>query len=383
MDRLSLRPDPRTRRERCRATRLATAAGLATLEVITAPGVFDAACTRARRLIDGLAAAAGRHGVALTTTVAGTMGGFFTGVRYQELPGGHRLGYGSIRAVLLEHARRGRLFRPFTIRGAVPEHRARRCRDRGNAGGCTPRVCRACAKRRIASELRLMAWYPFFVRMDGRRCLVVGGGSVAYPEGGWTARGRGQRHRRQSRILAWLRRSRRTLPRLPAPRARAYSARDLSPSRSSSPRPTTTRQMHRLPRRGATGRRLGERGRYARSLQAQAPRSCAAARCRWPSTPAASTPRCRPCCARNSRSASTWFEAYLGALARVREFLRALPIDADVRRRVLRELADPVMRDECRRNERGRALRALRGGVAQAPGRVMILSRRVRSRAGD
>jgi glutamate-1-semialdehyde 2,1-aminomutase len=56
---------------------LATAAGLATLEVITAPGVFDAASTRARRLIDGLAAAAGRHGVALTTTVAGTMGGFF------------------------------------------------------------------------------------------------------------------------------------------------------------------------------------------------------------------------------------------------------------------------------------------------------------------
>ena len=56
---------------------LATAAGLATLDAIGVPGVFDGVCARSRRLFEGLAASAGRHGVALTTTVAGTMGGFF------------------------------------------------------------------------------------------------------------------------------------------------------------------------------------------------------------------------------------------------------------------------------------------------------------------
>jgi len=56
---------------------LATAAGLATLERLTEPGLFDGICRRTRRLVDGLAEAASRHGIALTTAAAGTMGGFF------------------------------------------------------------------------------------------------------------------------------------------------------------------------------------------------------------------------------------------------------------------------------------------------------------------
>jgi glutamate-1-semialdehyde 2,1-aminomutase len=56
---------------------LATAAGLATLDRLAQTGVFHGIFRPNSRLLDGLAAAAARHGVAFTTAAAGTMGGFF------------------------------------------------------------------------------------------------------------------------------------------------------------------------------------------------------------------------------------------------------------------------------------------------------------------
>lgn len=56
---------------------LATAAGLATLEVLEEPGVFDSAEARMTRLCDELGALAQEAGVAVSQGQAGTMGGLF------------------------------------------------------------------------------------------------------------------------------------------------------------------------------------------------------------------------------------------------------------------------------------------------------------------
>ena len=58
---------------------VAMAAGLATLEVISAPGFYEPLFTRTQELCAGLEAAAAAAGVPFTTNCAGTMfGGFFT-----------------------------------------------------------------------------------------------------------------------------------------------------------------------------------------------------------------------------------------------------------------------------------------------------------------
>jgi len=56
---------------------LAMAAGLATLRALRKPGAYAALEARARTLTEGLAAAAAREGVALTTAAVGGMFGFF------------------------------------------------------------------------------------------------------------------------------------------------------------------------------------------------------------------------------------------------------------------------------------------------------------------
>lgn len=56
---------------------LAMAAGLATLEEWSRPGVFEAAAEAARTLIEGIAALARQAGIPLQTDQAGTMFGFF------------------------------------------------------------------------------------------------------------------------------------------------------------------------------------------------------------------------------------------------------------------------------------------------------------------
>jgi glutamate-1-semialdehyde 2,1-aminomutase len=56
---------------------LATAAGIATLDGITAPGLYPALEERTQRLLDGLRAAARQAGVALSTNVVGGMFGLF------------------------------------------------------------------------------------------------------------------------------------------------------------------------------------------------------------------------------------------------------------------------------------------------------------------
>lgn len=56
---------------------VATAAGIATLQVLSRPGVWDAAAASAERLIAGLVNAAAATGTPVQTTVVGTMAGFF------------------------------------------------------------------------------------------------------------------------------------------------------------------------------------------------------------------------------------------------------------------------------------------------------------------
>jgi len=61
---------------------LATAAGLATLEILEGPGVFEGIEARLAQLLAGLGTLASEAGVAICTAQAGTMGGFF----FQEGP---------------------------------------------------------------------------------------------------------------------------------------------------------------------------------------------------------------------------------------------------------------------------------------------------------
>ena len=56
---------------------VATAAGRATLDILTRPGVFDGIVALTDRLIDGIDRAAQRAGVPIQTARAGAMGGFF------------------------------------------------------------------------------------------------------------------------------------------------------------------------------------------------------------------------------------------------------------------------------------------------------------------
>jgi glutamate-1-semialdehyde 2,1-aminomutase len=56
---------------------LAVAAGLATLELLEAPGVYETLSARSAALVEGLAARAEAHGVPMTTRSLGGMFGFF------------------------------------------------------------------------------------------------------------------------------------------------------------------------------------------------------------------------------------------------------------------------------------------------------------------
>ncbi|GAA3718726.1 glutamate-1-semialdehyde 2,1-aminomutase [Oceanisphaera sediminis] len=56
---------------------VAMAAGLATLNAISAPGVYEQLEQTTKALVDGLQAAADRHGIPFTTTQVGAMFGFF------------------------------------------------------------------------------------------------------------------------------------------------------------------------------------------------------------------------------------------------------------------------------------------------------------------
>ena len=59
---------------------VAMAAGLATLELVSAPGFYDALAARTRQLVQRLAEASAQHDIALATNAVGGMFGlFFTG----------------------------------------------------------------------------------------------------------------------------------------------------------------------------------------------------------------------------------------------------------------------------------------------------------------
>jgi siroheme synthase-like protein len=194
-----------------------------------------------------------------------------------------------------------------------------------------------------------MAWYPLFVRMDGRRCLVVGGGSVAHRkvagllEAGASVIAVSPEFSPGfddlvARYRVYLR-----LEREP------YSSRDLSTFAlvvAATDDEATNAQVAREAQRAGVWVNVVD---TPELCTAQAP---AVVR-RGPLQVAIHTGGEYPALSSVLREELSerfdpWFETYLGALARAREFLRALPIDKDVRRRVLRQLADPVMRDECR-----------------------------------
>ena len=63
---------------------VATACGLATLDLLSRPGVFDALAVRTRQLVDGLAAAAADAGVPFSVDCEGGMFGFFFGDRLPQ-----------------------------------------------------------------------------------------------------------------------------------------------------------------------------------------------------------------------------------------------------------------------------------------------------------
>jgi glutamate-1-semialdehyde 2,1-aminomutase len=63
---------------------VATACGLATLDLLSRPGVFDALAVRTRQLVDGLAAAAANAGVPFSVDCEGGMFGFFFGDRLPQ-----------------------------------------------------------------------------------------------------------------------------------------------------------------------------------------------------------------------------------------------------------------------------------------------------------
>ncbi len=56
---------------------VAMAAGLATLELVSAPGFHEALGAKTRRLLDGLAGAAAKHGIPFSCNAAGSMFGLF------------------------------------------------------------------------------------------------------------------------------------------------------------------------------------------------------------------------------------------------------------------------------------------------------------------
>ncbi|HYH11788.1 MAG TPA: aminotransferase class III-fold pyridoxal phosphate-dependent enzyme, partial [Thermomicrobiales bacterium] len=56
---------------------VATAAGIATLEVLGEPGMWDIAAERATQLVDGLRDAAAEAGIAIQVSAVGTMAGVF------------------------------------------------------------------------------------------------------------------------------------------------------------------------------------------------------------------------------------------------------------------------------------------------------------------
>ncbi len=56
---------------------VALAAGLETLKIVMQPGFFDALSARTQQLVDGLVAAAAKHGVAFSAQAVGGMFGFY------------------------------------------------------------------------------------------------------------------------------------------------------------------------------------------------------------------------------------------------------------------------------------------------------------------
>lgn len=194
-----------------------------------------------------------------------------------------------------------------------------------------------------------MSWYPLFVRMDGRRALVVGGGEVACRkagkllEAGATVVAIGQDFSAGFAELAARYGDRLTLE------SGRYAPRDLS-SFSLVVAATDDRIANEAVARDA--RRAGVWVNAVDSPELCTAQAAAVVR-RGPLQVAIHTGGAYPALASVLREEleshfDEWYETYLGALARVREFVRSVPVDAARRRSVLRALADPALREQCR-----------------------------------
>ena len=194
-----------------------------------------------------------------------------------------------------------------------------------------------------------MAWYPLFVQMDGRRCLVVGGGTVAHRkaesllEAGANVTAVSPEFSAAFDDLSLRHRERLVLERQP------YSLRDLS-SFALAVAATDSEVVNAQVADDA--RRAGVWVNVVDTPDLCTAQAAAVVR-RGALQVAIHTGGKYPALSSVLREElehhfGPWFETYLSALARVREWLRGFPLDAAVRRTILRELADPALRDECR-----------------------------------
>ena len=193
-----------------------------------------------------------------------------------------------------------------------------------------------------------MAWYPLFVQMAGRRCLVVGGGAVARRkvesllEAGASVVAVSPEFSKAFDDLAWRHRECLLLER------QAYATRDLASFAlvvAATDSDAVNAQV------ADDAKRAGVWVNVVDTPDLCTVQAAAVVR-RGPLQVAIHSGGEYPALSSVLREElehyfDPWFETYLGALARVRDWLRAQQLDAAIRRAIVRELADPALRHQC------------------------------------
>ena len=194
-----------------------------------------------------------------------------------------------------------------------------------------------------------MGWYPLFVQMRGRRCLIVGGGPVARRTAedlltaGATVVVVSQRASAAIDDLAWRHRDRLLIERQP------YATRDLSPFALV----VAADESHQVNEQVVDD--AGQAGVWVNVVDApdRSTVQGAAVVRRGALQVAVHTGGEYPQLAPILRDElehyfDPWFETYLSALGRVREWLRKTPPDDAAHPAILRAIADPSLRLQCR-----------------------------------